>query len=419
MQTDYYTLLEVNRSASPVEIRRAFRRKILEHHPDRNYGDPYAAELTIRIYEAYTTLVNPKTRATYDSALDRNDVSSSQSARGAFRSDPWRPRASRTAKRVTPIPPKGPPEPEVIRCKRCKRCDDTLRHSEFFMVIGMVSFTKHSVEQPGVYCSVCRGLIGAKWLMLSTMCGIWSPAGIVWAVRAAVRNAGGGLRRGHHQRALLVQLASRLIWQNQFRDARRVVYRLNKIDPKNPNVPAMVEKVRANPTHLSLNPLYYLRRMPAAFVCLPIAVAPLASVLGIGSVAAGIQGSRPAKFSPQRGSIPLATGPDGSSESFDSQLLPTMPVRTGLRLLSIRHRTGPVESKRDNPVSKGESDISAPHGSDVFSQGGISWPSRRNLTSPAIPFHLLPPPAPAPTKTILTAGSSHAQTADVGQLSRQ
>ena len=36
---DYYEVLSVSRDASAEELRRAYRREALKHHPDRNPGD--------------------------------------------------------------------------------------------------------------------------------------------------------------------------------------------------------------------------------------------------------------------------------------------------------------------------------------------------------------------------------------------
>ena len=62
---DYYTLLGVARNASEEDIRRAFRRKAMEYHPDRN-KNPDAEEKFKEINEAYQVLSDSKKRAQYD-----------------------------------------------------------------------------------------------------------------------------------------------------------------------------------------------------------------------------------------------------------------------------------------------------------------------------------------------------------------
>ena len=62
---DYYALLGVARNASEEDIRRAFRRKAMEYHPDRN-KNPDAEEKFKEINEAYQVLSDSKKRAQYD-----------------------------------------------------------------------------------------------------------------------------------------------------------------------------------------------------------------------------------------------------------------------------------------------------------------------------------------------------------------
>jgi molecular chaperone DnaJ len=62
---DYYETLKVPRSATPEEIKRAFRQLAREHHPDVNQ-DPQAAERFKEINEAYQVLSDPERRALYD-----------------------------------------------------------------------------------------------------------------------------------------------------------------------------------------------------------------------------------------------------------------------------------------------------------------------------------------------------------------
>ncbi len=62
---NFYEVLGVPRSASPEEIKRAFRQLAREHHPDVNQ-DPHAAERFKEINEAYQVLSDPERRALYD-----------------------------------------------------------------------------------------------------------------------------------------------------------------------------------------------------------------------------------------------------------------------------------------------------------------------------------------------------------------
>ena len=64
-QTDYYEVLGVSRRDSEEEIRKAFRRKAMEYHPDRN-KNPDAEEKFKEINEAYQVLSDSTKRAQYD-----------------------------------------------------------------------------------------------------------------------------------------------------------------------------------------------------------------------------------------------------------------------------------------------------------------------------------------------------------------
>jgi molecular chaperone DnaJ len=63
---DYYEILEVNRGASPEEIKRAFRQLAMKYHPDRNPGNVEAEARFKEASEAYEVLSDPQKRNQYD-----------------------------------------------------------------------------------------------------------------------------------------------------------------------------------------------------------------------------------------------------------------------------------------------------------------------------------------------------------------
>src|SRR5680860_675880 len=64
--TDYYAVLGVERNASLDEIKRAFRTRARQPHPDSNPGDPQAEHRFRQLAEAYEVLSHPEKRARYD-----------------------------------------------------------------------------------------------------------------------------------------------------------------------------------------------------------------------------------------------------------------------------------------------------------------------------------------------------------------
>src|SRR5216683_4593096 len=63
---DYYQVLSVSRSASEQDLKSAYRRLAVQHHPDKNPGDPHAEEKFKEAAEAYAVLSDEEKRAQYD-----------------------------------------------------------------------------------------------------------------------------------------------------------------------------------------------------------------------------------------------------------------------------------------------------------------------------------------------------------------
>src|SRR5260370_40684480 len=63
---DYDGVVGVERTVTPEEIKKAYRKLAVKHHPDKNPGDKSAEDKFKELGEAYEVLSNPDKRAAYD-----------------------------------------------------------------------------------------------------------------------------------------------------------------------------------------------------------------------------------------------------------------------------------------------------------------------------------------------------------------
>ena len=75
-----YAVLQVSPQADAEIIRAAYRNLMQRYHPDRNPGDLQAAEMAVRVSQAYEILSNPEKKAAYDAQLLREQAAHSPQA---------------------------------------------------------------------------------------------------------------------------------------------------------------------------------------------------------------------------------------------------------------------------------------------------------------------------------------------------
>lgn len=72
--SDYYKILGVTKDSDQIQIRKAFRKLALQHHPDKNKNSEESKHKFMEIVKAYEILSDEKSRERYDSNIvnDKN-----------------------------------------------------------------------------------------------------------------------------------------------------------------------------------------------------------------------------------------------------------------------------------------------------------------------------------------------------------
>ncbi len=116
----YYTVLEINRTASEEEIRKAYRTMSFRYHPDKTEQTDETKQKLYDIQEAYKVLSDANKRSDYDKSLD--------SKTSTFFSSPPRPESPKTANTKQAVPPK----PKCVKddAAVAKMVEDLLEEAE-------------------------------------------------------------------------------------------------------------------------------------------------------------------------------------------------------------------------------------------------------------------------------------------------
>jgi hypothetical protein len=174
----YYASLEVETEATVEAIKKAFRAKAQELHPDKN-SSAEATEHFQKIAEAYRVLGHRQRRAKYDSKC-LEEVEAEETA---------------TA------------ESEPVECSVCGKISTQPRHAIYYSVVSFLVWswvTRHE----GVFCADCGAKRAYSDSFATWLLGWWAiPLGPVNAVRAIVRNMLGGKQPARENFRILAQQA--------------------------------------------------------------------------------------------------------------------------------------------------------------------------------------------------------------------
>ena len=171
---NYYELLGVPKDASVSDIKKAYRVKAMELHPDRNPNKDTTLEFQ-SLQEAYEVLSDDKLRQQYD-ADSSVPPSRSNNDEGSY-------------------------EPlEPIVCSKCSAISAQPRFKVFYTVYGYI-FGAYKKPQQGIFCSKCEIKVGLKASAITIVAGWWSIYGFFWTLQTLFENLVGG--RFYEQNARL------------------------------------------------------------------------------------------------------------------------------------------------------------------------------------------------------------------------
>ena len=256
----FYALLGIAPTASPAEVKSAFRRRAKDLHPDRN-PDPGAKEAFHRLTAAYEVLSDPARRAAYDSRRtgagkagadaatgrqsSRHSTSSGASSgassggtRAQSRSprdgDPtraYRQTQARTQQRPAPAhKAPGRTAAPPVACCCCGKVAAQPRFVEFLTVTGTLRHTREHWQE-GIYCRACADRKALKVAARCWLTGWWSLRGPLKTIHALSIALRGGRLPRQRNHALLMQQAQAFLSQNDPMMAHAIALQAQMFSP--------------------------------------------------------------------------------------------------------------------------------------------------------------------------------------------
>ena len=164
----YYSILGVQAECSQDDIKKAYRKRCLEVHPDVNKSDG-AHELFLRLQTAYEILSDSSKRAKYDSECVNTPVPDFQkSATNANSEESFEP----------------------IKCSVCECVTAQPRYVVFWETVSFFSTVRSPVQ--GIMCVKCAGKLAFEATRKSLIFGWWGIWGVIFTPMSVIGNIAGG-----------------------------------------------------------------------------------------------------------------------------------------------------------------------------------------------------------------------------------
>lgn len=225
----YYRIMGLKPTAEPAAIKRAYRRRAKELHPDRN-PSPLAREDFQLLTEAYHVLADADRRADYDAGR----VKAAQRGRSNHTEQPQQRRPQPGSAKPQGKPhthahahsqPHAPGQTagiEPFTCERCGKLAAQPRYLVFPRVRGAVVKSIQAARE-GIFCRGCADRTALEAALYTWLLGWWSlPWGPSHTVRALMVNLRGGEAPRERNYRLLVQQARAFLARRQNDLARGV-----------------------------------------------------------------------------------------------------------------------------------------------------------------------------------------------------